>query len=196
MFDIAAKRIERSIGEPFPKRKIIDSYFGSINPQSFVEVTWSKPRDIIRFFNVAKRMYPLRISLQRREFNAVLREYAAESWMEVKTATTAFLPPSGIVKLEEMLRNLGPRNFQSNYDLSYAEFGTLLTPVYAEIGKKPAGAYTKDHLIQLLYVLGLFYTSSRGPSGQFIVDAYHRGNRYPAKDGIVRLHRAVARAFS
>jgi hypothetical protein len=42
MFDIAARRIERSSGEPFPKSKFIDTYFGAIDAQSFVESTWEQ----------------------------------------------------------------------------------------------------------------------------------------------------------
>lgn len=196
MFEIAARRVENSIGSPFSKSKIIDSYFGAIDPQLFVESTWSKPRDIIRFFNAAKRMYPHRVSLTKPEFSAVLRQYAAESWLEIKTAATAFLPPAGIIRLEEVLRYIAPKSFEAGFRMTFQEFSDALEPVYKEIGTQTASAYSKSHLLQLLFILGLFFTRRRDVTGQSIVYAYHRGNRHPAEDGVVVLHRAVARAFS
>lgn len=196
MFDIAAKRIELSLGHTFEKSKIKDTYFGSIDPQNFVEATWSKPRDIIRFFNIAKKMYPNRVSLLGNEFKAVLRNYSSEAWLEIKTAATAFLPPSGIIKLEELLRVIGPKMFEHGYSLTMQEFSDQMEPVYQEISKEHAAAYSKKHLIQLLFILGLFYTRKKDANNHNIIYAYHRGNRYPAEDGFVHLHKSVARAFS
>jgi hypothetical protein len=196
MFDIAARRVEQSIGRSFPASKMLDSYFGAFDPQLFVESTWSKPRDIIRFFNIAKKMYPDRISMLRKEFNAVLREYCSESWFEIKTAATAFLPPAGIVKLEEVLRKIGPKSFEPHFRMTFADFASELDHVYAEIGKQTAAAYTKSHLLQLLFILGLYSTRHVDSGGQSIVYSYHRGNRHPSEEGYVFLHRAVARAFS
>lgn len=196
MFDIASKRIEHSLGKSFSKSKIADTYFGSINTQSFVEETWSKPRDIIRFFNIAKKMYPNRISLEPREFKAALRSYSSEAWLEIKTAATAFLPPKGIIQLEELLRNLGPKMFKAGFSLTMEEFSNQLEPVYREISAAHTATYSKKHLIQMLFILGIFYTRKHDSSGPGIVYAYHRGNRHPAEDGLVFLHRSVARAFS
>jgi hypothetical protein len=141
-------------------------------------------------------MYPTRVSLLGKEFNAVLRTYAAESWLEIKTAATAFLPASGIVKLEELLRQLGPANFEPHFQMKYAEFLERLEPVYAELKKGNRSTYSKEHLAQLLFVLGLYYTRKQDKGGQWIIYAYHRGNRQPAEEGNVYLHRSVARAFS
>ena len=194
IFDIIAKRVEHSSGTPFTRSDLLNSYLGNVDPKLFVEATWSKPRDIIRFFLIAKRMYPKFVTLPQREFSAVLREYSSQSWMDIKTAIMSFVPAKGIVALETLLKEIGPREFEKGSGVPYPDFVKKLQPVYATA--EGASSYSINHFIDLLFTIGLIYTRYIDKSGQHIVNAYHRGNKSPSREGVVHLHRAIARSFS
>lgn len=195
MLRVAAKRVALSTGSHFGPRDLFETFLKCITPSRFIyEVTWSKPRDLIRFFNTAKRMYGQSASLDQREFNAVWRDYSRQAWLEIKTAASSFMPPIAVIELENALRNLAPQMRSRDYP-SFKEYTKRMEGVYKRIEKYVSGTYSFEHFMQLLYVLGIYYTRTPIKSGELIYQSYHRGARYPSEEGSVLLHQSVTRAF-
>jgi hypothetical protein len=78
LFDLIVLRFKRSIGHRFEKQDFFNTYLANIDPVEFVERTWSKPRDFVRFFKCASKLYPNKTSLSPSQANAVWRNYAQE----------------------------------------------------------------------------------------------------------------------
>ena len=104
LFDLMYLRFRDAIGEGFDKDTFFVVYLSSIEADKFLKRTWSKPRDMIRFFSCAKKLYPNRSSLSMAEQNTVWRNYSQEAWKEIKSAASPFLPPPAISKFEETMR--------------------------------------------------------------------------------------------
>jgi hypothetical protein len=108
LFDLIWLRFRASIGPHFKKEDFFQMYLPNIDPAEFVERTWSKPRDFVRFFKCAQKLYAGQSSLSPSEANAVWRNYAQESWKEIKSAAAAFLLPEALTLFEHILAKLAP----------------------------------------------------------------------------------------
>lgn len=188
-------RFRDAIGERFNKDRFFTVYLSGIEPDQFLKRTWSKPRDIIRFFSCAKKLYPARSSLSPAEQNTVWRNYSQEAWKEIKSAASPFFPPAAISRFEETLRGETPSIFDGTNRLDVKSFSAILRPVY-EIAKGDLNNfYDFDHFLRLQYILGIFATRRRDANDHDIFHSYHRGNRNFHSDGLALIHPTVLKAF-
>ena len=170
-------------------------YFANIDPNLFLSRTWNKPRDVIRYFNCAKALYPNSITLTSGHANAVFRRYAQEAWNEVKSAASPFLNPEALAVLEDIMRSHTPRWFE-NERMTVDEFAEIVMPVYERAKGDAHNFYDFRHFLHLLYILGLFGTRHlQGNQAEPIYQTYHRGNRSFHMRGQVQIHPAVLKAF-
>jgi hypothetical protein len=195
LFDLIILRFAASIGPQFRSTDFFNQYLKNIDPIVLLERTWSKPRDIVRFFKCAKSLYPTKYMLTPGDANAVWRDYAHESWREMKSAAAAFLPPDAIAKFESILAGLAPGLYDSSIKLNIKTFGAEMKPVYQLAKLKHANFYDFDHFIRLLYILGIFLTRQETSNSGEIYQSYHRGNRNFHANGDVMIHPTVLRAF-
>jgi hypothetical protein len=195
LFELVYLRFKSSIGTSFTREDFFNSYLANIDLTEFVEKTWSKPRDFIRLFKSAKRLFPNKVSLTPPDVNAVWRSYSQEAWKEMKSAASPFLTPSALSLLDDTLADLAPNIFDGSLKLTVDEFGKRLKPVYEKAKGQHVNFYNFEHFLRLLYILGIFLTKRRDAKEQDIFHSYHRGNRNHHATGEVMLHPAVLKAF-
>jgi len=195
LFDIVYRRFEEALEKPLSRDKFFQIYMNNIDPISFLERTWSKPRDFIRFFRCAKNMYPGKSTLSVSESNAVWRAYSQEAWREIKSSASPFLPPSALTLFEETLAKISPGVFDGSVKYNVDEFAEIFRPIYEVAKKNLENFYSFEHFIRLLYILGIFATRRRDALEQDIFHSYHRGNRNYHASGEVLIHPTVLKAF-
>ena len=195
LFDLIYLRFRDAIGGNFDKDTFFVVYLSGIEEDMFLKRTWSKPRDIIRFFSCAKKLYPYRSSLSPVEQNTVWRNYSQEAWKEIKSAASPFLPPPAISRFEEALRGETPRVFDGSRRFDIQSFSEILRPVYDIAKGNLSNFYDFDHFLRLLYILGIFSTRRNDAYDNEIFHSYHRGNRNFHSDGVVLIHPTVLKAF-
>ena len=195
LFELICLRFKDAIKDGFDLDKFFTIYLSGIEPDQFLQRTWSKPRDMIRFFSCAKKLYPARSSLSPSEQNTVWRNYSQEAWKEIKSAASPFLPPAAISRFEETLRGEAPRIFEGTRRLDIASFSEVLRPVYEIARGDLNNFYDFDHFCRLLYILGIFSTRRHDANDNEIFHSYHRGNRNFHSDGSVLIHPTVLKAF-
>lgn len=194
LFDLMSLRLGRSQGAA-RSSNICLMYLANIRPEDFLGYTWSKPRDIIRFFKCAQILFPKLTTLTRSQINTVLANYAQRSWAEVQAASAAFLPPAGIAKLNAVLGELAPGIYDGSTILDIPLFAEKLRPVYEIARTDQSSFHDYPHFLRLIYILGIFGTRRIDAANQSIYYSYHRGNRNYHHDGRVMIHPAVLRAF-
>lgn len=194
LFDLVFIRFKNSIGDRLTKNKFFDVYLSGIDPVVFLERTWAKPRDIVRFFKAAKTLYPEKSSLTLPESNAVWRRYSQEAWKDIRSSASPFLSPGALSLFDETLARITPdiMNGSKRYDLP--EFAETLRPVYQLSKDNQENFYDFDHFMRLLYIIGIFATRNKD-SSQDIYHSYHRGNRNYHSGGHVLVHPTVLKAF-
>lgn len=176
--------------ERVTQRQFFDNYVGTERVTVLLEHTWSKPRDLIRFFNVAKRRYPQEISLNKAAFDSVIKEYSIEAWRETRTALSSFLNESALLRLEEFLGENAHRNY-NHTPFKKEDLLDFIRGIKSESDiKLDAGL-----VLGLLYILGVLQMRSE-MSGGTIFNAYHRANLQPKWDWEIYMHPAVAKRFS
>lgn len=195
MFYIALERLKLSLGADLTRDVMLQRYIPRRNIDEFLEYTWGKPRDIVRYFKAAKLAYGNNASIRSHEFANVIRRYSQAAWQDVKGALTAFVPKDSIPRLEEALQTIANHNFDNSIQFDKQKLVEHLSPAYLHM-KESGVTYDINELVKLLYIVGVFYVKYRDASGQTIVHQFHRGNRHPAAKGNFYVHRAVARAFS
>jgi len=195
LYEMIYLRFKKTIGDDFSEDDLFRVYFANIDAQYFLENTWSKPRDFIRFFKCAKALYPRKSAIVNQEFNAIWRKYAEESWREMKSAASAFLPPAAITELEQKLNTITPKLYDSSLRLDVNKFKKILEPIYNIAQENHSNLYSFDHFIHLMYIVGIFYTKRIDYNKQEIFHSYHRGNRTYHSVGDVLIHPTVMKAF-
>lgn len=195
IFDLMLARLQLSLGSDFDRASFFIRWMPDEDARLFLEYAWGKPRDIVRFFKAAKDLYPNNGSIRGKEFNAVLRKYSNLAWQDIKSALTAFVPKQAISELEHALQKLAQDNFGKKVRHDRTSVLSILEPAHTRM-KGLGVTYSVEELFRLLYILGIFYIAYTDVNGQYIVHQFHRGNRRPVERGEVRLHFAVARAFS
>lgn len=195
LFELIYLRFRDGIGSHFSKSDFFQVYLSGVDQTRFLERTWSKPRDVIRFFACAKKLYPRRAGLSGSELNSVWRNYSQEAWKEIKSAASPFLPPPAISKFEETLRSAAPRIFDGSASFDIPSLSRILEPTYELARGKSTNFYDFDHFLRLLYILGIFATRRRDAHEKEIFHSYHRGNRNFHADGAVLIHPTVLKAL-
>lgn len=195
LFDLIFLRFKSAIGDEFKKDDFFRTYLSNIDPEKFLQRTWSKPRDFVRFFKCARKLYPKNIMLSESQANAVWRNYAQESWKEIKSSASPFLSPAALVQFEETLARITPEIFDGSKKYDVKAFGELFLPVYEMAKENQKNFYGFDHFLRLLYILGIFNTRRRDAIDQDIFHSYHRGNRNYHANGEVLVHPTVLKAF-
>lgn len=196
MFDLILKRIEVSLGRNISKDDIFNYYIPVTRIEDFLQYTWGKPRDIVRYFKAAKQSYPEMATIRLgKPFNDVMKRYAQASWQDMKAALASFVPKNSIPLLEEALQELASRNFDNSKDFNLINMTTLLKGAHDDM-KLNGVKYDINELIKLLYIIGVIFISYKDARGQTIVHQFHRGNRRPSKNSRYFLHRTIAKALS
>ncbi len=195
LFKLIFERFKSSIGDDFRLSDFFRVYMGNIDPDVFLSRTWVKPRDFVRFFKCAKEQYAKKSKLSVSEQNAVWRNYAQLSWNEIKSSASPFMNAPSIAALEHTFREIVPKIMDKLISIKYEEFVEIMVPIYEIAKGKNTNFYNLNHFMELLYILGIFGTFREDASGQSILQTYHRGNRSFQRDGRVRIHPAVLKAF-
>lgn len=195
LFGLMHLRFKNAIGDNFRIEQFFKIYLPNIDPQLFLSRTWSKPRDLVRYFKCAKDLYPNRASLSEAESNAVWRVYSQLSWREILSSASPFLQPSALSRFEQVMAALAPAIFDGSAKYNVTTFGDQLKAVHDIAKRDQANFYDFNHFMRLLYILGIFQTKRRDALDQDIFHGYHRGNRNFHADGEVLIHPAVLKAF-
>lgn len=167
-----------------------DNYVGRSRIVNLLEYTWSKPRDLIRYFNVVKRRFPNSISLNKGDFDTVIKEYSIDAWRELRTALSSFLNESELIHLEEYIGDNASRNYR-NQPFTKEELLTLIASLKSNHG----GIIDVNLTLNLFYILGLLQIR-KTEGDKTIFNAYHRANLQPKWDWEIYFHPAVAKRFS
>lgn len=198
MFEVGARRVEAMTHSRLTGRGFMRACFANFeagDAEEFVQSTWSKPRDMIRFLRSAREMFPAKISLSKIEYRQAFHRACLAARQEVDTALTSFLTVKGIEKLHIILAKHASASLENGSACDYATFIKELQPIVkSEMQKGSLNA--PETLFNLLYVLGVIYTSRSSKSERPILHSFHRGNPNPDLAGRVAIHRGVAKAFS
>ena len=195
MFEVALSRLQLSVGRELTRDVMLERFFPIKYIDQFLEYTWGKPRDIVRYFKSAKQAYPNNASLSVTEYRNVIRRYSQTAWQDIKAALTAFVPKNSIPTLEAALQKIANHNFDNSIRFDRDALEEYLSPAYEHM-KREGVNYDIGELVKLLYIVGVFYIRYRDNNNQMIFHQFHRGNRHPSEKGEFFVHRAVARAFS
>lgn len=196
IFEMMLARLKVTLGDELTREVMIGRYIPVSRAQDFLEYTWGKPRDIVRYFKAAKAAYPNAATIRsNKEFGNVIRRYSQAAWQDVKAAIAAFVPKDSIPLLEDALQEIANHNFDSSKRYTKKDLEIVLKNAFEHM--RVAGvSYDMSELIKLLYIVGVFYVRYKDASGQMILHQFHRGNRHPYANGNFYVHRAVARALS
>jgi len=195
MFLVALERLKLSLGADLTRDVMLNRYIPRQDIGRFLEYTWGKPRDIIRYFKAAEGALPNNGSVRAHEYSNVIRRYSQAAWQDIKGALTAFVPKDSLPVLEDALQTIANHNFDNSIAFDKKTLVTYLSDAYASM-KTSGVTYDINELIKLLYIVGVFYVIYRDANNQTIIHQFHRGNRHPSAKGHYYVHRAVARAFS
>jgi len=195
MFLVALERLKLSLGSDLTRDVMLERYIPRRNISEFLEYTWGKPRDIIRYFKAAEGALPNNGSVRSHEYSNVIRRYSQSAWQDIKGALTAFVPKDALPALEDALQTVANHNFDNSVIFDRETLIFHLAGAYG-VMKKSGVTYDINELIKLLYIVGVFYVTYKDAKGQRIIHQFHRGNRHPTAKGHYYVHRAVARAFS
>lgn len=195
IFDMIYKRLKISTHGKLSKDDIF-TYYVPVKIGVFLDFTWGKPRDIVRYFKAAKQAYPNRASIrQGTEFNDVIRRYAHSSWQDMKSALASFVPKNSIPILEKALQEVASRNFDGSKEFKIDQMREILAVPHDNM-KSYGVKYDVDELINLLFIIGILFVSYKDASGQRIFHRFHRGNKAVYKGGQFFVHKAIAKALS
>ena len=162
----------------------------------FLEYTWGKPRDIIRYFKAAISAYPNSGSIrQKPDFGNVIRRYSQAAWQDQKAALASFVPKDSLPKVEEALQEIANHDLDRSQIYRRVDIAEALNQAFLDMQKRGV-SYDMNEFIKLLYIVGVLYVRYRDANGQWILHQFHRGNRRPFVNGEFHVHRAVARALS
>lgn len=195
IFEFIALRFRAALGTNFSRTELFETYFKEVDPLEFLEYTWSKPRDMVRFFKLAQAVDGNTIVINHAQYRVILRKYCAQAWQESKSALGAFVPIDAIPFLERGLKNLIPGQMDGSLKINSASFQKAMKPAFDKA--KAAGVrYDLTEFCSVLYMMGIFYYVYLDSNGRSIFQQYHRGNTNPTQSGEIRIHSAIAKALS
>lgn len=196
VFELVLNRIKLSVGDQFTKDDIFSRFIQDNSAPRFLEYTWGKPRDIIRYFKSLIASYPNLGSIRSsNEFGNILRRYSQAAWKDQKAALASFVPKNSLPKVEEAIQEIANRDLDRSKVFKKPDIALAMSDAFQDMVKNGV-SYDIDEFIKLLYIVVIFYVSYKDANGQNIVHQFHRGNRKPYSKGEFHVHRAVARALS
>lgn len=196
IFELMASRLSINYGSNFDKNQMFLRFFPGTKYLKFMDYSWGKPRDIVRYFKSAKESFPNNKSITSNEFNAILRKYSNSAWQDIRSTLTAFVPMASLTSLENSLNAIANDFYRNRSQFNKALIIQHLQSAHENM-KINGVDFEVDELFRLLYITGIFYFRYKDAvNGNYIYHQYHRGNRRPTENGQVRLHMAVAKAFS
>ncbi|WP_162801159.1 P-loop ATPase, Sll1717 family [Azospirillum brasilense] len=195
IFDLMIARLRLSLGNNFDRKAMFHRFMPGVSASKFLDYSWGKPRDIVRFFKAARDNYPNKASLQSADFASVFRTYANMAWQDIKSALTAFIPKESISVLEHTLQRIAKNSLDGGSRYTHSDILSALKPAHENM-KAHGVTYEVDELFRLLYIVGIFYIAYEDAKGQTIYHRFHRGNRRPIDKGVVHIHFAVAKSLS
>lgn len=200
MFEIGARRVDAMPGNlRLTGRQFMRACFANFtndDAADFVNSTWSKPRDMIRFLRTCKEMFPNKIALSKSEYQQVFRRSCLFARKEVETALTSFLTISGVERVMNLLARGSTASLETGKVCTPEVFKKDLAPIVKQ--ETQVGSMRQpETLYNLLYMLGAIYTM-RPVAGQRlpIMESFHRNNPNPDPQGFVAIHRAIAKSFA
>lgn len=197
IFDLILKRLQVTLGSMLTKEEMFLRYIPERRLMKFLEYTWGKPRDIVRYFKAAGAAYPNSGSIRPgKEYGNVIRRYSQAAWQDQKAALASFVPKNSLPRVEEALQQVANRDLDASVKFSKVELKKYLKDAFDHMEKEGGVTYDMNEFIKLLYIVGILYVTYRDANGQRIVHQFHRGNRHPYPGGEFHIHRAVARALS
>lgn len=194
IFDFITLRFKAAIGPQFSRTDLLDTYLRDINPVDLLNYTWTKPRDIVRFFKAAQAVDGNTVVISPQKYRTILRSYSEQSWRECKSALAAFIPIEAMPLLERGIKRLVPTQLDGSVRLTLAQFRKAVHPAF-KVAQDSGVKYDIDDFTDVLYLMGVFFFKYLDASGQEIFQQYHRGNRNPDERGEVCIHPAIAKAL-
>ena len=198
MFEIGARRVDASTHSTMGGQAFMKACFANFTEEKaidFINSTWSKPRDMIRFLRTCKDMFPGKATLSIAEYNQVFHKTCFLARKEVETALTSFLTMKGIELFTNILSKYSSQSLEHGYFSDQRQFLKELGPI-AKSQTQNGSISEPATLFKLLYILGAVYTSRPVVGQKPIVHSFHRGNPNPDPDGFVAIHRGIAKSFT
>lgn len=195
IFDFIALRFAAAMPPKFTKKDLLKTYLSNISPENLLEYTWSKPRDLVRFFKIAQNIDGNTIVISQDKYKIILRSYCEQAWREAKSALAAFIPTDSLPLLERGLKELIPGQFDGSKAIKQTDLARAMQPAF-ETALKSGIKYDISDFCNILYMMGIIYYVYVDANGQRIYQQYHRGNTNPTQTGDIRIHSAVAKALS
>ncbi|MFG1462215.1 hypothetical protein V5F77_04875 [Xanthobacter sp. DSM 24535] len=194
IFDFITLRFKAAMGNNFSRTDMFNTYLKEIDPLDLLEYTWSKPRDIVRFFKTAQSFDGNTVIIQSHKYKAIIKKYSYQAWQESKSALAAFMPVDALPVLERGLKVLISGQFDGSIKINFDKFKSEMKPAF-EKARVAGVKYDLDEFCNVLYMMGVFYYVYTDANGKMIYHQYHRGNTNPTQTGEVRIHAAVAKAL-
>lgn len=199
MFEIGARRVDVSSGAQMTGKQFMRACFANFTAEDavdFVNSTWSKPRDMVRFLRTCREMFPNKITLSMSEYHQVFRRACQYARREVETALTSFLTIQGVEQIMNLLAKHSTASLEAGKFGTIPEFLKTLKPI-AKQQTQIGSMNQPDTLFRVLYMLGAIYATKSGPRpGMTIIQSFHRNNPNPEPDSYVAVHRAIAKSFA
>ena len=171
-------------------KEIWDRYFtpkvhNDVDIKNYIlDLTWLKPRDLIRLFNLIQKKYGEREFIDQECFDGVMHDYAKESWREFSEVLSAKYSTTDIEAIKTTLTSIAIPFDVARFRNFGLEKQNLYSNVKALFEKHQAGDILKD-----LYSIG-------------IVGNYGRNKRFVFKGADdfeptqpITLHRPLVRFF-
>lgn len=115
LMQLLVKRIQASeliLGlEPPDADSVWKQYFpafinNDVVQKYILELTWDRPRDIIRLLDISKKQFGKERMFSQKVFEGIAKEYAKESWIELTEELNAIYTHSEISGIKEMLTGI------------------------------------------------------------------------------------------
>jgi len=130
IFDFISLRFKASLKSKFSKHELFKAYLNEVDPLDLLEYTWSKPRDIIRFFKTAQTIDGNTIVINSQKYKTIIRQYSTSAWQEIKSALGAFVPTDALPLLELGLKSLIPGQFDGSIKIDNKAFQKAIKPAF------------------------------------------------------------------
>lgn len=195
LFGLIAKRFQKHFkGSQFSQADLFKIYLKRHEAERLLRHFWSRPRDVVRFFKILANHCPNKIAISKKEIDNCINKFAKESWLEYKSALSAFISEGGFGVLDDILETHADRQFDG-YWFSRDEFEKIVEPLYENSLNNKSFSGSKSDFIRVLYVMGVIVSRKQNKFGEYIYHRYFRGNRTPHIDGQYQFHPTILHAF-
>lgn len=115
-----------------------------------LELTWERPRDIIRLLNISKKLYGTEEKFNQKVFEGIAKNYARDSWIELAEELSTIYNAEEIDGIEELLRGI-----QCPFDLKEIKTETNEKMEYSANLEKLLNKYKLADVLRKLYDIGI-----------------------------------------